>query len=99
MTGIRLDSGAAGKREVAVSYRLEKYAVEFLGGEDDGADTSTQRPAMSCTVDECLAIEMLEHAQSLGIRKFVVFDEQAEEERLFIPISHGETYTWTCKRA
>lgn len=114
MSGIQLDGGvedsAVERREVAVTYRLEKYAVEFLGssGGGDGADTqvflagcisflemrthdltflaslASQKGALSCTVDECLAIEMLEHAQSLGIRKFVVCDEQADEERLFV---------------
>ncbi|KAJ9115786.1 hypothetical protein QFC24_006894 [Naganishia onofrii] len=121
MSGIQLDGGAEDsaveRREVAVTYRLEKYAVEFLGssGGGDGADTqvflascisflemrthpltflaslASQKAALSCTVDECLAIEMLEHAQSLGIRKFVVCDEQADEERLFLWLFNPDT--------
>ncbi|KAJ9111007.1 hypothetical protein QFC22_006652 [Naganishia vaughanmartiniae] len=79
-------NGAAGNRNVAVTYRLEKYAVEFLGDDEDA-----NSPALSCTVDECLAIEMLEHAQSLGIRKFVLLDERAEEERLFLWLFNPDT--------
>lgn len=87
---------------MAETWRLDKYAVEFLGPDSDRY-VAVRRflgrrltpilcapdSPLSCNVDEILATEMLEHAQSLGVRKFRLSDEVTGEEQMAVGGTDG----------
>ncbi|GHJ86574.1 hypothetical protein NliqN6_2976 [Naganishia liquefaciens] len=67
-------NGAKGfGQRIAETWRLDKFAVQFIDKDD---------LEVSCHVDEILSTEMLECAQSLGIRKFRLAEEGTGLERL-----------------
>ncbi|KAJ9102922.1 hypothetical protein QFC20_004888 [Naganishia adeliensis] len=76
-----------GGEQLVETWRLDKYAVEFLGTDENSP--------LSCNVDEILATEMLEHAQSLGVRKFRLADEASGEEHMSLWLFNPDTdITW-----
>lgn len=93
-----------GVERIAETWRLDKYAVEFIDRDERYVRSSVLyrhmkaypyvvvsvfrsmwlRSEISCHVDEILAAEMLEHAQSLGVRKFRLTDETTGEEHVLV---------------
>jgi hypothetical protein len=97
------ESGESPGLRLAETWRLDKYAVEFVDRDEryvvvpvsvhiPGSclalpfplPPSSPSSPISCNVDEILSTEMLECAQSLGIRKFRLADEVTGEEHMLV---------------